>query len=59
MKIPVTLKVNGEAYDLMIAPYRTLLDVRPRRVVVLDEGKAIDVPGGLEDAADDFGRKVA
>ena len=30
---------------------RTLLDVRPRRVVVLDEGKAMDVPHGLN--ADD------
>jgi cell division transport system ATP-binding protein len=26
---------------------RTLLEVRPRRVVVLDEGKAIDVPQGI------------
>jgi cell division transport system ATP-binding protein len=26
---------------------RTLLEVRPRRVVVLDEGKAIDVPNGV------------
>jgi cell division transport system ATP-binding protein len=26
---------------------RSLLDIRPRRVVVLDEGQAIDVPGGL------------
>lgn len=26
---------------------RTLLDVRPRRVVVLDDGKAMDVPQGL------------
>ena len=26
---------------------RTLLDVRPRRVVVLDDGKATDVPHGL------------
>jgi cell division transport system ATP-binding protein len=26
---------------------RTLLDVRPRRVVILDEGKATDVPHGL------------
>ncbi len=38
---------------------RSLLDVRPRRVVVLDEGKATDVPDGLERAADSFGRKVA
>jgi cell division transport system ATP-binding protein len=28
---------------------RTLLDVRPRRVVVLDDGKATDVPSGLSD----------
>jgi len=27
---------------------RSLLDVRPRRVVVLDEGRAFDVPAGLE-----------
>jgi cell division transport system ATP-binding protein len=26
---------------------RTLLEVRPRRIVVLDEGKAIDVPEGI------------
>ena len=26
---------------------RTLLDVRPRRIVILDEGKATDVPHGL------------
>ena len=36
---------------------RTLLDVRPRRVVVLDEGRAVDVPNGLgaeDDGCDDF-----
>ena len=34
---------------------RSLLDVRPRRVVVLDEGKATDVPQGLvrDDDAND------
>jgi cell division transport system ATP-binding protein len=32
---------------------RTLLDVRPRRVVVLDEGKATDVPSGLLDDEDE------
>src|SRR5580693_1750081 len=26
---------------------RTLLEVRPRRVVILDEGKAVDVPNGI------------
>jgi cell division transport system ATP-binding protein len=30
---------------------RSLLDVRPRRVVVLDEGRATDVPNGLDEAA--------
>src|SRR5579884_95331 len=32
---------------------RTLLEVRPRRVVVLDEGKAIDVPQGFAPDEDD------
>jgi cell division transport system ATP-binding protein len=32
---------------------RTLLDVRARRVVVLDEGKAMDVPNGLSAVDDD------
>ena len=49
----VTMTVLFATHD------RTLLDVRPRRVVVLDEGKAIDVPDGLDDAAEGFGRKVA
>ena len=31
---------------------RTLLEVRPRRVVVLDDGKAIDVPNGV--ASEDY-----
>ena len=30
---------------------RTLLDVRPRRLVVLDDGKATDVPNGLGEAS--------
>jgi cell division transport system ATP-binding protein len=39
---------------------RTLLDVRPRRIVVLDDGKATDVPHGLgepgiEDEGSDLG----
>ena len=29
---------------------RTLLDIRPHRVVVLDEGRAFDVPQGLDNA---------
>ncbi len=38
---------------------RTLLDVRPRRVVVLDEGKATDVPNGLDEGLDDVDLRVA
>jgi len=35
---------------------RTLLEVRPRRVVVLDEGKAIDVPRGI--GTDDYDNRL-
>jgi cell division transport system ATP-binding protein len=35
---------------------RTLLEVRPRRVVVLDEGKAIDVPEGV--ATEDYDNRL-
>ncbi len=35
---------------------RTLLEVRPRRVVVLDEGKAIDVPQGI--AGDEYDNRL-
>ncbi len=35
---------------------RTLLEVRPRRVVVLDEGKAIDVPHGI--ATDEYDNRL-
>jgi cell division transport system ATP-binding protein len=32
---------------------RSLLEVRPRRLIVLDEGKAVDVAGGVSPAYDD------
>jgi cell division transport system ATP-binding protein len=35
---------------------RTLLEVRPRRIVVLDEGKAIDVPQGV--AGDEYDNRL-
>jgi cell division transport system ATP-binding protein len=35
---------------------RTLLEVRARRVVILDEGKAIDVPNGI--ATDDYDNRL-
>ncbi|MBI2349113.1 MAG: (2Fe-2S)-binding protein, partial [Deltaproteobacteria bacterium] len=42
MKIPVTLKVNGETYDLIIAPYRTLLDVLREEIHLTGSKKGCD-----------------
>ena len=40
--------INETGVTVMFATHdRSLLDVRPRRVIVLDEGLAVDVPGGL------------
>ncbi len=51
--------INDTGVTVLFATHdRTLLDVRPRRVVVLDEGKATDVPDGLDRVAE-LGRKVA
>jgi cell division transport system ATP-binding protein len=45
--------VNESGVTVLFATHdRSLLDIRPRRVVVLDEGKAVDVPDGLDAAAD-------
>jgi carbon-monoxide dehydrogenase small subunit len=43
MKIPVTLKVNGETYELTIAPYRTLLDVLREEVHLTGTKEGCDV----------------
>jgi len=44
-------EINQTGVTVIFATHdRTLLDVRPRRVVVLDEGKATDVPHGLPTA---------
>jgi cell division transport system ATP-binding protein len=44
--------INATGVTVLFATHdRSLLDIRPRRVVVLDEGKATDVPGGLDQAA--------
>jgi len=41
-------EINEDGTTVLFATHdRTLLDVRPRRIVVLDEGKATDVPNGL------------
>ena len=40
--------INDTGVTVLFATHdRSLLDVRPRRVIVLDEGQAVDVPGGL------------
>jgi cell division transport system ATP-binding protein len=52
--------INETGVTVLFATHdRSLLDVRPRRVVVLDEGKAMDVPNGLEGAAELVGLRVA
>ena len=43
MKIPVTLKVNGETYELAIAPHRTLLDVLREEIQLTGTKKGCDV----------------
>ena len=42
MKIPVKLKVNGESYDIVIAPYRTLLDVLREELRLTGSKKGCD-----------------
>jgi cell division transport system ATP-binding protein len=52
--------VNETGVTVLFATHdRSLLDVRPRRVVVLDEGKAVDVPDGLDAAGDPDSLRVA
>ena len=43
MKIPVTLKVNGETHELTIAPYRTLADVLREEMRLTGTKKGCDV----------------
>ncbi|MBI2089275.1 MAG: (2Fe-2S)-binding protein [Deltaproteobacteria bacterium] len=43
MKIPVKLKVNGEIYDVAIAPYRTLVDVLREEIHLTGTKKGCDV----------------
>ena len=44
--------INATGVTVLFATHdRTLLDVRPRRVVVLDEGKALDARNGLDEEA--------
>jgi cell division transport system ATP-binding protein len=48
--------INETGVTVLFATHdRSLLDVRPHRVIVLDEGKAMDVPNGLGNAAELIG----
>lgn len=52
--------INATGVSVIFATHdRTLLDVRPRRVVVLDEGKALDVRNGLDEGSSLDGLQVA
>lgn len=43
MKVPVTLKVNGDTHELLIAPYRTLADVLREEIRLTGTKKGCDV----------------
>src|SRR5580693_3717749 len=50
-------EINDSGTTVLFATHdRTLLEVRARRIVVLDEGKAIDVPHGI--ATDDYDNRL-
>jgi cell division transport system ATP-binding protein len=55
--------INETGVTVVFATHdRSLLDIRPRRVVVLDDGKATDVPCGLDEMVGgepDGNRRVA
>ncbi len=47
-------EIHAEGTTVLFATHdRTLLDVRPRRIIVLDEGRVTDVPAGLGAYADE------
>jgi cell division transport system ATP-binding protein len=52
--------IHASGVTVLFATHdRSLLDVRPRRVVVLDEGRAFDAPNGLDTSFDFETRSVA
>ena len=47
-------EIHTEGTTVLFATHdRTLLDVRPRRILVLDEGRVMDVPAGLSSFSGD------
>jgi cell division transport system ATP-binding protein len=52
--------INETGVTVIFATHdRSLLDIRPRRVVILDEGRAIDAKNGLGDPSDFSSLQVA
>lgn len=52
--------INETGITVIFATHdRSLLELRPHRVVVLDDGRAIDAPHGLGEAADILSSRVA
>jgi cell division transport system ATP-binding protein len=50
-------EINESGTTVLFATHdRTLLEVRPRRVVILDEGKALDIPQGI--ASDEYDNRL-
>jgi cell division transport system ATP-binding protein len=50
-------EINESGTTVLFATHdRTLLEVRPRRIVILDEGKALDVPQGI--ASDEYDNRL-
>ena len=53
-------EINESGTTVLFATHdRTLLEVRPRRLVVLDEGKAIDVPNGIAPSEPEYDVAIA
>jgi cell division transport system ATP-binding protein len=52
--------LNAAGATVIFATHdRSLLDISPRRVIVLDDGRAIDVPHGLAESAEPVDLRVA
>jgi cell division transport system ATP-binding protein len=52
-------EINDSGTTVLFATHdRSLLEVRPRRLIVLDEGKAIDVPAGVHSPSDDYDNEL-
>jgi cell division transport system ATP-binding protein len=52
-------EVNESGTTVLFATHdRSLLEVRPRRLIVLDEGKALDIPSGVAVTEDEYDNQL-